>query len=232
MDESPWDCTTNLEGHENEVKCITWSSSGKFLASCSRDKTVWIWEKMGEDDYECASVQMNHTQDVKRVTWHPSEDILASSSYDNDISLYCESTDDWSCYATLKGHESTVWAIAFNETGNCLVSVSDDRCIRVWTFDGDVRSSKWTCISTLENYHERSIYDVSWSPKCNTIVTASGDNSICLIRATKDNKSFGLACRVASAHSGDVNCVSWSPSSSDTFITGGDDGRIKVWRCK
>ena len=39
-----WECTSTLEGHETECKSVAYSVNGNYLASCSRDKTVWIWE--------------------------------------------------------------------------------------------------------------------------------------------------------------------------------------------
>ncbi len=42
--ENSFEIVGNLEGHENEVKCTAWSNDGQFLASCSRDRTVWIWD--------------------------------------------------------------------------------------------------------------------------------------------------------------------------------------------
>lgn len=205
-----FECVSTLEGHENEVKSVAWSQDGKHLATCSRDKNIWIWETNDSFEYECLSVLSGHTQDVKMVKWNSRLNMLFSCSYDDTVKAwgYDEALDDWVCSYTLEGHGSTVWGLDFDADEQHLVSVGDDRRLVLW----EVGPTNYHHKGVLEGLHSRCIYSCSWSKTSGLIATGGGDNCVRLVDASDiaSPKAYG---EQVGSHSNDVNCVAFHPSS-------------------
>eukprot|EP00871_Galdieria_phlegrea_P000949 jgi/Galph1/1855/GphlegSOOS_G521.1 len=247
-----------LEGHESEVKCVSFSSSGAILASCSRDRTIWLWEMgLDNDDFECLSVLEGHAQDVKYVVWHPNKELLCSCSYDNTVRLWVEDECDWYCCTVLSGHSSTVWCASFDSKGERLVTVSEDRSVIFWRqvakqADSIGQDPSWETICVLRDQHERAVYSVDWSHTSNLIVTGGGDDTLQVYQErsvatvsnednnendvglsameTEDEGTFSCVGTVLDAHHGDINCVRWNPKNGYLFASCGDDGFINLWQ--
>lgn len=257
-DDDEWRFAIVLEGHESEVKSVSWSAGGNFLATCSRDKSVWIWEEMGDDDYETVAVLQEHEGDVKCVSWHPQEELLASASYDDDIRLWREDIDDWGCISILRGHKSTVWAVEWegvksadletssNENpGARLASCSDDQTIRLWRkvpkekgppqsrlsiIKSSSSEEEWVEDTQLPQVHVRSIYSIGWSRKTGHIVSSGGDGKIVVY--SEDKGTWSVLAQIEGAHGvSEINHVCWAQRSEDqeVIVSTGEDGSVKMW---
>ncbi|KAH8685592.1 putative cytosolic iron-sulfur protein assembly protein 1 [Tricladium varicosporioides] len=157
-DSEDWEFAIVLEGHDSEIKNVAYSPSGQWLASCSRDKSIWVWEEIGDegdDEFETIAVLQEHTADVKCVCWRKDDgngEILASGSYDDTIRFWKgDDEGEWSSIATLEGHEGTVWSLDWEPEVSQkmfapeqsledyspqiprLISCSADMTVRVWT---------------------------------------------------------------------------------------------------
>ena len=58
------------------MKSVAWSHNSEYIATCSRDKSIWIYEADEDEemDFSCLAVLSGHSQDVKQVKWHPDRD--------------------------------------------------------------------------------------------------------------------------------------------------------------
>jgi len=232
--EDSFECVANMEGHENEIKALTIDSKGEYMASCGRDKNIWIWEKDEGEELGCSSILSGHSQDVKKVAWVPNSLVLASCSYDNTIKFWTPGDDDWNCIDTIAGHSSTVWNIDFTKDGMFMASVSDDMKTKIWVKNEEFEEKDfYNHIGTLEGYHDRPIYSCSWNYDGTFLVTAGGDDQICLFSKSEPYSgdpapSFSLIDKKEDAHTQDINCAIFHPTMN-IIATCSDDRTIKIW---
>ncbi|GAB7342097.1 hypothetical protein MBLNU457_g0373t1 [Dothideomycetes sp. NU457] len=226
-DDDEWRFAVILDGHDSEIKSLMFSPTGPLLATCSRDKSVWIWEEMEDDNFETVAVLQEHEGDVKCVAWHPSEELLASGSYDDSIRLWREDVDDWACCAHIEGHNGTVWWVEFEgaeraaskrlgesqlseeqsqllqdreKSGPRLISCSDDLTVRIW----------------------RRV------PKEKKDTPTGQGRMPSIIKTNSIEEDWYEEMRLPQAHDRPMYSVSWSKETG-RIVSAGSDGKIVVY---
>uniref|UniRef100_A0A7S3CVI5 Cytosolic iron-sulfur protein assembly protein CIAO1 homolog n=2 Tax=Palpitomonas bilix TaxID=652834 RepID=A0A7S3CVI5_9EUKA len=223
-----------IEPNSTEVKSVSFDSSGQYLAICTRNHQVMIWDAMSDDYFDTCTANLDgHTQDVKRVLFHPNREMLVSASYDDTIRIWRDEGDDYECAQTLRSHTSTVWDVAFNDEGDRIVSCSDDKSVIVWEPIDKVELDGWQVACTAQGVSDFPLYSVDWQK--GKIIVSGGDDCIRIFEVQTRPAEDGGGIRLEkvdekdSAHAGDVNCVRFSPVDTGVFCSVGDDKVVRLW---
>lgn len=85
----------------------------------------------------------------------------------------------------------------------------------------------------LSNSSNNFIFSLTRLCLFRLIATASGDDSICLLRLNGSNISdcsLEKIVEIPHAHSSDVNSLSWNPVDPELLASCSDDGSIAIWK--
>lgn len=220
-----WEFSIVLEGHDSEIKNVAYSPSGQWLASCSRDKTIWIWEEIGEegeDEFETVAVLQDHNADIKCICWRKDDgngEVLASGSYDDQILLSREDGEgDWTTVATLDGHEGTVWSLDWEPDVCTKSDSSDDSSVepptpRLLSSSADMTIRVWSKVPTPPPQNKPSYFN-------------PGIPST--MRPGPEHETWECTATLPKVHDLPIYSINWSKQSGRVVSTGGD-GRVAIY---
>ncbi|XP_062142543.1 phospholipase A-2-activating protein [Drosophila sulfurigaster albostrigata] len=205
-----------LLGHSLDVRAVAVggkTNEGQMLLSGSRDKTTKIWKPIGNEYIESVTLK-DHKNFIASVCYLPQEQWICTSSNDATISIYQQ--DAFVPLITLKGHESTVCALAGGLKPRSLISGSWDKTARVWLISetGDV-----THIA-LQG-HEAAVWAVATLQEQQKYVTGGADKCIYYWNAQ------GEKLRLLKGH---TDCVrGLIPLPSNSLLSCGNDAVLRYW---
>ncbi|XP_070806621.1 protein HIRA isoform X2 [Pituophis catenifer annectens] len=119
-----WRCVSILRSHSGDVMDVAWSPHDAWLASCSVDNTVVIWNALKFP--EILATLKGHSGLVKGLTWDPVGKYIASQADDRSLKVW--RTMDWQLETSITkpfdecGGTTHVLRISWSPDGHYLVS--------------------------------------------------------------------------------------------------------------
>lgn len=228
-----------LDGHESEIKSVEWLTD-TVLVTASRDRNLWVWERVAEGEYECAGILSGHQQDIKYGVWAPifncgaaGLDVaphVVSCSYDGSIRVWRDADvhrqEDWHCVQSLRAHEGkTVWCAAFQTYAD---TISETENLPKNT---KRRASEGESHQKNEEEAHSNTDSTALSPcrpPCSfpLLCTSGDDASLVFYRYDKQQEKYQVVSRASGFAERSLFSVQWAPHGIPIVATASGDNSI------
>ncbi|XP_004531201.1 phospholipase A-2-activating protein isoform X1 [Ceratitis capitata] len=213
---SEYKLSCELLGHSMDVRSVGvgWDTpEGQIIISGSRDKTVKLWKRLGENYAEAVTFQ-DHKNFVACVCYLESEQWICTGSNDATVAIYKEG--GYIPILTLTGHTSTVCAIAGGTMPQTLITGSWDKTARIWTIN-----QEGVATSVVLRGHEAAVWSVACTKELKKYITGSADKCIYYWNEK------GEKLRMLKGHTDCVRGV--ITMSNNSLVSCANDALIKYW---
>ncbi|KIM27015.1 hypothetical protein M408DRAFT_176573, partial [Serendipita vermifera MAFF 305830] len=211
-----WPGSSNLwKGHTDTVTDIAYSPDGLNVVSCSRDKTVRIWD--AATGAPVGEPLKGHTKMVTAVTYSLDGRKIFSGSLDTTIRIWDAATGT-PIGEPLTRHIDGVTSIAHSPDGRNIASSSWDKTVQIW--DAAIGAP----VGDPLKGHTSGVRSVAYSPNGLNIVSGSFDDTIRIWDVTTGS----LIGEPLKGHTRVVETVGYS-SDGHSIFSSFDDGTVWIW---
>jgi ribosome assembly protein 4 len=116
-----------MTGHQALVTQVVFSPDGRWIASCSFDKSVKLWN--ASTGAFVASFR-GHVGSVYQIAFSADSRFLVSASKDATVKIWSVRTKQ--LHSELAGHRDEVYAIDWAPNGQYVASGGKDRVLKIW----------------------------------------------------------------------------------------------------
>ena len=169
-DQSSWTRNELNGGHSwNSVTGAAFSHNGTYLASCSKDNTVKIWNSSSGALFKSA----NLGTDALSLSWSPDGGHIAAG-LDNGSVAIVNISDITDIYWFAGSHTGRVNSIDWGVPGNGILTGASDPDAKLWFEEGNPMYGLERMNLTG---HTNSVYSADWSSSGLLLLTAGGTST-------------------------------------------------------
>jgi WD40 repeat protein len=142
-----------LVGHTDIIHALAFDPLGRFLASGSEDKSIWLWD-LATDEQDGVPLE-RHLAGVTSLAFNSDASMLASGSADRSLILWDIDTHQ-PIGGQMIGATGTVLSLDFLHDNSRLISGASDGSLLSW----DVSLTSW--IERLCDLAGRNLTNTEW----------------------------------------------------------------------
>lgn len=204
--------------HTDRVSCIAISPEADWVASGSFDGRVLLWRADGGQLFGGMALPLGtngRSVEATALAVAPTQQILAIGGGDGAIRLW--KADTWQPSTVCRGHTKQVAALAFDQTGDRLISCSfDGSVLLVRTADGSIERR----VGELDTLCRSA----ALSPDGKVLAIGADDGAIYMFDSASD-----ALLRKIDAHSEPVAGLAFT-NAGDHLVSGSWDGSVRWWK--
>jgi len=211
--------------HESNVLTAAFSPDGTRIVTATEDKIGRIF-RLYSDRAQSAKLEnldshfdqpillVGHEKGLTRAQWNSEGTRVVTGAKDKTVRIW-DATGKGLIH-TLRGHDDTVWGVAFSPDDKFVASTSQDTTIRIWNADGsgDARVFRG---------HEGTVWMAAYSSDGKRIVTSSNDKTVRIWNTDGTGEPV-----VLKGHEGPVISVAFRPDGQQV-VSGSNDKTVRIW---